>query len=281
MKTLAGSTRDFVPFVGRAIAMALAAALHHSAGPREKKVELQQYAALWGQNTGARAREGEVHEKYGAPRRQNAPHLGERPGSVFDPGLQRSDRSLRRSAGDSLPTLALPSLAGSAGAAVDSSSLRFFPAAALRRRKEEEEKVKKEAKAQEKVAESEAQQQAAAALEQARLLLERNKRKKRRRRRTPRTSSRSLRGRARRRQRQWYFHGWLRWLRCISRCVPSCRTKLLGIMAGVDQRDSHVMVPMVRLQKTVESRLCRFGFAVLHLALCSFLLSPGPWCSAS
>ena len=58
------------------VRVALAAALHHSAGPKEKKVELQQYAALRGHNTGGRAREGEVHEKNDAPRRQNAPHPG-------------------------------------------------------------------------------------------------------------------------------------------------------------------------------------------------------------
>ena len=40
----------------QSIAMALAAALHHSDVLKEKKVELQQYAAQWGQNTGARAR---------------------------------------------------------------------------------------------------------------------------------------------------------------------------------------------------------------------------------
>ena len=114
------------------VRMALAAASHHSA---------QQNAARRGPKSSARAREGEVHEKNDAPRRQNAPHPGERPGSLFDPGPQRSDRSLRRSAGDSLPTLALPVLAGSAGEAVDSSSLRFLTAAALRQRKEEEKKA--------------------------------------------------------------------------------------------------------------------------------------------
>ena len=162
-----------------------------------KKVELQQYAALRGQNTGARAREEVVHDAHEAPRGQKTPPTGVRPGRLVDPGSQRSDRSLRRSAGDCRPSPAV--LAGSAGEVVDSSSLRFLTAAALRQRKEEEEKVEREAKAQEKkVAESEVQQQAAAALEQARLLLERNKRKrkKRRKRRTPRTSPRSSRGRA-------------------------------------------------------------------------------------
>ena len=44
------------------VRMALAAALHHSAGSKEKKVELQQYAAPRGQNTSATAREEVVHE---------------------------------------------------------------------------------------------------------------------------------------------------------------------------------------------------------------------------
>ena len=52
---------------------ALAAALHHGAGLKEK-VELQQNAAPRGQTTSARAREGEVHEKNDALWRQNTPH---------------------------------------------------------------------------------------------------------------------------------------------------------------------------------------------------------------
>ena len=83
------------------------------------------------------------------------------------------------SAEDSLPTLAKSSLAGSAGQAVDSSSLRFLAAAVLRQRKEEEKKDKEQAKRQE------TQPQEPAALERARLFLERNKRKKR----LPKTSS--------------------------------------------------------------------------------------------
>ena len=53
---------------------------------------------------------------------------------------------MRRSSGDSLPTLALPSLAGSAGEAVDSSALRFLTAQALeaKRKEEEQEKVMEE-----------------------------------------------------------------------------------------------------------------------------------------
>ena len=121
--------------------------------------------------------------------------------------------------------------------------MRFLTAAALRQRKEEEEKAREQAK---KVAESEVQQQAAAALEQARLLLERNKsrkRKKRRKRRTLRTSS--LRGRARRRQRQWYacnagFPGDVS-LRAVFPSVV-VRPEMLGILAGMYQTDSGALI---------------------------------------
>ena len=89
----------------QSIRMAFGVAAHHSA---------QQHAALRGPKTGTRAREGEVHVKYDAPRRQTTPHPGVRPGSLFDPGPQRSDRSLRRSAGDGLPQLV--TVAGGEGA---------------------------------------------------------------------------------------------------------------------------------------------------------------------
>ena len=51
--------------------MALEAALHHSAGPW-KKVEMQQNAALWRQNSGTRAR-GEENDRNRTPRRQITP----------------------------------------------------------------------------------------------------------------------------------------------------------------------------------------------------------------
>ena len=92
------------------VRMALAAALHHSAGPMEKQVELQQNTALRGQTTGTRAREEVVKATHDALRGQNTPPPGERPGILAEPGPQRSDRSLRRSAGDGLPTLAKPSM---------------------------------------------------------------------------------------------------------------------------------------------------------------------------
>ena len=54
-----------------------------------------------------------------------------RPGSVAEPGPQRSDRSLRHSSGAALPTLGLPVLDGASGEAVDSSALSFLTAQAL------------------------------------------------------------------------------------------------------------------------------------------------------
>ena len=81
--------------------MALAEKLHHSAFRTHlpKKEEVEQDQALRGQ-TKASAREGEVHEKDVASRSQSTPHPGERPGLPPEPGLQRSDRTVRRSSGD-------------------------------------------------------------------------------------------------------------------------------------------------------------------------------------
>ena len=56
----------------------------------------------------------------------NTPNPGVRRGSLAEPAPQGSDRSLRRSSLVCLPQLALPSLAGAASEAVDSSSLRFL-----------------------------------------------------------------------------------------------------------------------------------------------------------
>ena len=94
----------------RSVAMALSEFTHHSSR---------------GQRT-ARALEEVENATHDAPRRQKTPPPGERPGSLFDPGPQRSDRSLRRSAGDGLPQLITPSLASTASEAVDSATLAFL-----------------------------------------------------------------------------------------------------------------------------------------------------------
>ena len=61
-----------------------------------------------------------------------------RRGILAEPGPQRSDRSLRHSSRDGLPTLALHSLAGSAGEAVDGAALSFLTAQALKAKIKEE-----------------------------------------------------------------------------------------------------------------------------------------------
>ena len=129
------------------VSAAVVSALHHSCdvGP-------VLYEALRGHK---KTTEGEVeeHETHAGLRAQTAPPPGKRPGILPEPGPQRSDRTVRRSSGDSLPTLALPSLAGSAGEAVDSSALRFVTARALEaKRKEEEEEEEEERKKQEQEA---------------------------------------------------------------------------------------------------------------------------------
>ena len=89
--------------------------------------------------------EGEVeeHETHAGLRAQTAPPPGERPGILAEPGPQRSDRTVQRSAGDGLPTPGLLVLAGASGEAVDASTLRFLAAAALYSRKLEEEEERK------------------------------------------------------------------------------------------------------------------------------------------
>ena len=97
--------------------MALAAATHDSA---------QQNAAPRGPKTGARAREVEEQVSHVGLRAQKTPPPVERPGILPEPSPQRSDRSRRHFSGDGLPQLALPSLAGVAGEAVDAAALAFL-----------------------------------------------------------------------------------------------------------------------------------------------------------
>ena len=60
-------------------------------------------------------------------------------GAARNSGARRgSDRTVQRSSGDSLPTLAPPSLAGSAGEPVDAGALAFLTRAALVAQEEEE-----------------------------------------------------------------------------------------------------------------------------------------------
>ena len=106
--------------------MAVAEAVHHSA-PRR-------------QNTATAIREEVVHDAHDALRGQKTPPPGVRPGSLVDPGPQRSDRTVRRSSGKA-PLLVVASLADASADGVDAATLSFLTASALeaRRKKEEEE----------------------------------------------------------------------------------------------------------------------------------------------
>ena len=116
------------------VRMALAAATHHSA---------QQNAAPRGPKTGARAREVEEQVTHAGPRAQKAPPPGVRPGLPPEPGPQRSDRTVRRSAG-AFPSLTLVSLAG--GDAMDDTSVAFLLKEALQAQAREEQAREKERK---------------------------------------------------------------------------------------------------------------------------------------
>ena len=77
-------------------------------------------------------------------RAQKSPPPGVRPGSLVDPGPQRSDRTVRRSSGKD-PLLVVASLADASADGVDAATLSFLTASALEaRRKEEEERRKQE-----------------------------------------------------------------------------------------------------------------------------------------
>ena len=125
------------------VRMALAAALHHSAGPREK-VEKQQNGAPRGQKTAARAREGVEHVLYEGLRAQKPPLPGKRPGLPPEPEPRGGAVTVGYVAAPA-PPLAVPLLASAAGEAVDHSTLQFLLKHAIEMKKalEEEERRKK------------------------------------------------------------------------------------------------------------------------------------------
>ena len=114
------------------VAMALAEQLHHSVNRVERDEALRR------QTTRASEEEVENVARDGL-RAQKSPPPGVRPGSLVDPGPQRSDRTLRRSSGKD-PLLVVASLADASADGVDAATLSFLTASALEaRRKEEEE----------------------------------------------------------------------------------------------------------------------------------------------
>ena len=82
----------------------------------------------------ARVGEEVVHGAHDALRGQKTPPPGVRPGSLCDPGPQRSDRTVRRSS-EEVPLLAVPVLAGGDG--VDRTALSFLVRRAVEDRKRE------------------------------------------------------------------------------------------------------------------------------------------------
>ena len=215
------------------VAMAVAEAVHHSA-PRR-------------QNTATAIREEVVHDAHDALRGQKTPPPGVRPGSLVDPGPQRSDRTVRRSSGKA-PLLVVASLADASADGVDAATLSFLTASALEARRKEEEKEKEvKRQAQERRRRHKRREMVDELFALGNLPTDRRtpsverriaelvaaidsgdssapskrKRKKRRKRRTPRTSS--LPGRARRRHRQWHVPVSLFDLWSMSLLCGSCR----------------------------------------------------------
>ena len=115
----------------QSVALALAQALHHSAGPSKTKVVERR-----------ERQEGEVQVVYDAPRSQKTPLPGVRPGVPLDLGPPGDEAVAVGYAAASVPLLGAPSLADSSAEAIDGSTLSFLLQHALEaKRKEEEEAV--------------------------------------------------------------------------------------------------------------------------------------------
>ena len=136
------------------------------------------------------------------------------------------------------PLLVVASLAG--GDEVDATTVSYLLKAALVKEEEEEERRKQEEQEEfnSLYAMTVRTPQQDRRLADLYLLRAKRKRKKRRKRRTPRTSSRPLCGRARRRQWQWYFSGSPGdvLLRAVFPSVV-VRNEMPCIMAGMDLKD--------------------------------------------
>ena len=140
------------------VAMAVAEATHHSAPRRQK--------------TATAIREVEEQASHDCLRAQTALPPGARPGILAEPGPQRSDRTVRHSAGEA-PLLVVASLAG--GDEEDVTTAKFLLRNALRELEEEEN--------------LEERRKARAHLQAMTELVRRRKRKKRRKKKTPKSSS--------------------------------------------------------------------------------------------
>ena len=114
------------------VAMALAEATHHAAPRRQKPVSAIRGVEEQVTHVGLRA--------------QKTPPPRERPGILPEPLAQRSDRSRRHFSADGLPQLAMPSLAGAVGEAVDAAALAFLLSQSLGAKEHEDRKKREEAK---------------------------------------------------------------------------------------------------------------------------------------
>ena len=193
--------RSWLRHEQQTVAAVLATVSHHSY-PRVDTA----HDGLRALKTVTSTREGVEHEKHVGLRAQKPPLPGVRPGSLLDPGPQRSDRTVRHSAGE-VPLLVVASLADASADGVDAATLSFLTASALEARRKEEEERRKQEEQEFLNSLSAVSPERRTPLQNRRLtdiLLHRakRKRKKRRKRRTPRTSS--LPGRARRRHRLWH-----------------------------------------------------------------------------
>ena len=191
-----------------------------------------------------------------APRSQKTARAsGEHPGVLKEPEVQAAAVGY---VAVSTPLLVVASLAG--GDEVDATTTtKYLLKCALRKRKEEEEERRRKEKKEHEELMKRAQSiiDDAASLPALPTSSSAGKRKKRRKKRTPRTSSRSLRSRARRRQRQWHAcgagsPGYVP----LHTVFPSVVVwpEMLGIMAVVTQKDSTTLVD------NHGSGTCRVGF---------------------
>ena len=249
------------------VAMALAEATHHAAPRRQTPVSA--------------IREEVEHATHSGPRARRLHLQGSGRASLRSPGRRGATaacgalrRSLRRSAGESLRTLALSSLAGSAGEEI--STLSFLTRSILKIR-EEEEKVQA---MREEVRDPDGWNQATGSdgvqffwhrrTRRSVLVLppsaSRRKRKKRRKKKLPRS------GRTRRRHRQWRVrHAVFAGSNAPRDVFPVADDwpLLLGNTAGMDQKDSIFVV-------VIAVAYARLVLLVSLVPLCSLLSRSGP-----
>ena len=121
--------RSWLRHEQQTVAAVLATVSHHSF----PKVDTA-HDGLRALRTVTSTREGVEHEKHVGLRAQKRPLPGVRPGSLLDPGPQRSDRTVR------------PSLAG--GGQVDPTTSSFLLRENLKLQKEEEERRRKRVEAE-------------------------------------------------------------------------------------------------------------------------------------